>query len=112
MKKVLCKDDTGYKLYLTSSNYSNNGRIYLGLLWFDENSGDYELWDDLTINLSDFMVESDNVIFINNDISDYVLEQLEEIGLLTYLDTMVYNYGRYKKYYLDRDVMREYLETE
>jgi hypothetical protein len=109
MKKVLCKDKDGYKLYLTQAIY-NNDRIYLGLVWYNENEQEYEIWGDLTINLPNAMIEDDNIIFIDSFITDNILEQLEDIGLLTYLDTIQYNMGRYKKYYLNKKVMEEYIK--
>lgn len=103
-RKYICKDEDGYRLYLKKANYTNNGRIYLGL--DDVDGGSY---CDITINLSDFMIEDDNIVFIDSWVDDDLFEKLEKVGLLTYLDTMQYNYGRYKKCLVNTDVMNEYL---
>lgn len=109
MRKSICKDEENYSLYLFKSKYSNNGRIYLGLENYDDNENEYLFWDDLTINLSDFMIEDDNIIFINSYISDSIIEQLEDIGLLTQLDIVQYNMGRYRKCYLNTEIMENFL---
>ena len=48
----------GTNLYLTVGTYFDNGRIYLGLETEDE------LYADITINLSDRLIEDDNCIVI------------------------------------------------
>lgn len=103
-RKYICKDENGYRLYLKTANYTNNGRIYLGL---DDVEG--FSYGDITINLSDFMIENDDIVFIDSMIDDYLFNELEKVGLLTYLDTMQYNFGRYRKCLLDRKIMNEYL---
>lgn len=114
--KPIIKNYYDRDLYLTKNTYLNNGRLYLGLECIEgEELGGrvaytgMELYGDITINLPDQMIESDNIIFADNDLSQDVTSMLEEIGLLTYLDTIQYNYGRYKKYLVDTKVMKEYL---
>lgn len=100
-----CKD---HPLYLTKEKYLND-RLYLSLVYYDKEFG-YELWDDLTINLPELLIENDNIVFINDSISKNILEKLEKIGLLAYLDTVKYNMGRYGKYVVNVDVMNKYIE--
>lgn len=101
-----------YNLYLYKSYYASNGRLYLALDYYDEEEKDYQIFDDLTINLNDLMIENDNIIFTNGDIPEEILEKLEDIGLIAYLDTVKYNYGTYYKYIVNEDVMNKYLKEE
>ena len=111
MRVAVCKDEENTELFLTKSEYRNNGRIYLGFECYDGDSGynNYQPYGDLTINLSDFMIEDDNIIFINSYVSDSIIEQLEDIGLLTQLDVVQYNMGRYRKCYLFTKTMENFL---
>ena len=109
---AVVKDDVNYNLYLEKGQYKSNGRIYLALMFFDEEDKDYHIWDDLTINLDGLDIENDNIIFVNGDIPEYILEQLEDINLISYLDTVQYNYGRYKKYQLNEDILDYILESK
>lgn len=90
-------------LYLTISSYSDNGRIYLGLETEDE------LYADITINLSDRLIEDDNCIFISghvdNDLQDFLIEK--EIIEEPY-NVMQYNMGKYNCSRVNFEKIKEY----
>lgn len=109
MRKEICRDEENYSLFLFKSEYRNNGRLYLGFECYGDDYKSYDFYDDLTINLSDMLIENDDIIFINSYVPDSILEQLENRKLIEYIDIVQYNLGRYKKYKVNRKIMEEYL---
>lgn len=93
----------GTNLYLTISSYLDNGRIYLGL------ETEEELYADITINLSDRLIEDDNCIFISghvyNDLQDFLIEK--EIIEEPY-NVMQYNMGKYNCSRVNFEKIKEY----
>ena len=109
MRKEICRDEENYSLFLFKSEYRNNGRLYLGFECYGDDYKSYDFYDDLTINLSDMQVESDDIIFINSYITDKILQQLENRNIIEYIDIVKYNLGKYMKYKVNRDILNEYL---
>ena len=102
MKKELFKYNDK-DLYLTVAKYSNNGRMYLGL------DCDEGLYDDITINLTDMMLPSEDYAFINSDIGEDLKQLLVDKKIMSEpIDTMQYNMGRYDLVRLYHDVIKEY----
>lgn len=103
-----------YDLYLTLNNYINNGNLYVGIMYYDKEIEDYDLFSDLTINITDYMFELDDEIIINNDIPTDLVEKLEELGIL--IDTYKYAYsgfGAYKVMIFNKELAKDYiLESE
>lgn len=95
----------GKDLYLFATTYACNDRLCLGLV--DKND---ELYCILTINLTEKPLY-ENEIFINGDVSDELLEKLQEnnvFGEIT--DYCKYNMGTYRAVSVDYDVLRKYDE--
>ena len=109
MRKPIANYD-GEDLYLLKSSYANNGRIYLALEYYDTEAKDYELWGDITVNISDFVIENDNIVFIDHNLFDEVYEQLVKVGLLKEIEIMKYNLARFKKCQLNMNIVDEYLK--
>jgi hypothetical protein len=92
-----------FTIYKTT--YRNNGRLAIFLY------EDGEPYATLTINLSDRLIEDDNIVFINSDVSHELVDQLEDAHVLTQLDVVPYNYGRYIKAYINLDELSKYEEV-
>ena len=108
MRKPIANYD-GEDLYLFKSSYANNDRIYLGLEYYDTEAKGYELWGDITVNISDFLIENDNIVFIDHNLFEEVYEQLVKVGLLKEIEIMKYNLAKFKKCALDMKIVEEYL---
>lgn len=96
----------GEDLYLSISNYQNNGRLYMGLETADE---DY--YADITINLSDIPEIGDMAVFLNGDISTELKKALRDADLISNpIQQMPYNYGMYDIVFVNRNKLKEYDE--
>ncbi len=103
MKKMFDEDYNG-KYYLQVSEYSNNNRIYIGVV--NENE---DFVTDVTVNLPDILLENDNQIFLSGDLSDGAKYLLLNKGIISEtLDTRNYNMGKYEVVNVNLDVLREY----
>lgn len=111
MWKSLCKDGDGDKLFLKVDKYCNNNRLYLGLEYCDSD-GDFWDWGDLTTNLSYYDIESESIVFINSDVSERVFKKIVKTGLLYFLGTIKYNNGTYRKCFVNKGVMENYINHE
>lgn len=103
MKQAIAKLDNE-DLYLTISNYSNNGRMYLGLATSED-----DLYDSITINLSDTNEIDKDYIYLSNDISGEIKELLRDKGIIG--ETLMYqqyNMGQYELVKADLNTIREY----
>lgn len=90
-------------MYLTISSYRNNGRLGLLLDTEEEN------YCDITINLSDYPIQDDNVIFLQSYISDELEKFLVDNNVINEPDLSVpYNMGMYKCSTVDFDKIKEY----
>ena len=111
MKKPILKYEYNINLYLYKSNYINNNRLFLALTTDSENKDeDYDLYGDITINLPEYMIEDDNVVFISGDLPTEIYNDLVNVGLLEEIDVVQYNWGRYKKCIVNEKVLKEYTE--
>lgn len=102
MKKLI-GNYKGDNLYLTIASYQNNNRIYIGV------ETEEELYADVTINLSDMYLLDDDYIFVNDDMSKYLRNFLEEKNIIgeIYM-TIQYNIGRYDMAKVDFNILKEY----
>lgn len=99
-----------YDLCFTFNNYINNNRLYVGIMYYDEEIEDYDLYSDLTINITDYMLEFDDEIIINNDIPTDLVKKLEDLGIL--IDTYKYAYSgfsQYKVMIFNKDLAKDYV---
>lgn len=93
-------------LYLYKSKYANNDRIYLGLADKEGN-----LWGDITINLSDLLIEDDNYVFISGDLPTDLKEKIYDTGVFIDLYfTQKYNMGKYDKAMVNTTKLKEYVD--
>ena len=109
MKKVF-DEEMGYKYYLGVSTYRNNNRLYIGV--FDREDGFREEIDysrDITINLSDKIIDSKNKVFLCGDLSDESKYKLIEKGIISKpIEQVQYNMGKYDLVEVNLDVLKEY----
>ena len=102
MKKTI-GNYKGDNLYLIISSYKNNGRIYLGIETEDE------LYDDITINLSDRSLYSNDTVFVNNDMTQDMRSFLEKKGIIgKTIDVTYYNMGKYDLVKVNFDKLKQY----
>jgi hypothetical protein len=103
-----------YDLCLRTSNYVNNNRLYVGIMYYDTELKGYEIFSDLTINIPSYELKNDYEIVINNDTPIDLIEKLEDLGIL--LDTYDYAYSgfsQYKVMIFNKELAKEYmLESE
>lgn len=102
MKKTIGKFK-GDNLYLTIASYQNNNRIYIGI------ETEEELYEDVTINLSDMYLLDDDYIFVNADMTSDLRSFLEEKGIIgETFTTIQYNMGRYDMVKVNFNILKEY----
>lgn len=102
--------DLKYDLYITTSNYSNNGRLYVGLVYYDTEINDYECFTDLTINIPMYMLESENEIILSNDTPKELIDLLLRLGIITDTYKVAYSgYSQYQVVLFNKEVAKEYM---
>lgn len=90
------------ELYLDISSYIN-GRLYLGLNSIEEP------YSDITINLPESTLPSNNTIFLSNDMSSELKSFLKEkniIGETLYLEPC--GRSEYEVAFVDFEILKEY----
>lgn len=96
--------DLNNDYYLNVAQYVNNNRLYIGI----SNQVD-DLVTDITINLPDVEIESNNQIFLSADIQDDIKVKLIDKGIISKIDTtQKYNMGEYQIAYIDFDALKKY----
>lgn len=110
MTKVFCKGLDNEDLYLYKSIYQDfmASSDYYGL-YNNEN----ELYCDITINLSGMFNLAENEIYISNDISNELLQNICSNGVFE--DTkrkQKYNYGEYKIIKINTNKIKDYIKEE
>ena len=96
--------DSNNEYYLNVLRYSCNNRLYIGI----SNQAD-DLISDITINLPDVKIKSNNQIFLSGDVLDEIKFKLIEKGIISEIsDTQKYNMGEYQIAYVNLDILKEY----
>lgn len=96
------------KLSLVIGNYECNGNLYVGLLTKDDES-----YSDITINIVDYLFELDNEVVINGDISNELVDKLEDLGILIDTYKMAFSgFGRYKVMIFNEEVAKDYIKYD
>lgn len=88
MKKPIAKINNK-KIYFDINNYENDKSLYLGLV---DDKG--KLYDELTINFKDMQHIAVDYVYLNNNISDGLIDYLKDKKIFS--DTLTY-----KKYNLE-----------
>lgn len=92
----------GNNLFLSVGIY-NNDRIYVGLDLIDEP------FDDITVNLTDLCLPSDNYTFVNGNLDNELIDFLNDKGIIGEpLETYKYNNGRYYMVSLNHELLKKY----
>ncbi len=87
-------------MYLQVCNYTNNKRLYMGLVTEEEP------YSDITINLPDVGI-SEGYVYLSNDIDDNLKQFLIDNKVIS--DTIVYmkyNYGEYRMVKWNKDTVK------
>jgi len=103
MKRPIAKINNK-EIYLDIGNYENDKSLYLGLV---DDKG--KLYDEITINLKDMPNIAMNYIYINNKISDGLVDYLKDKKIIS--DTLMYkrhSSGSYELVKVDLDELRYY----
>jgi len=103
MKRPIAKINNK-EIYLDIGNYENDKSLYLGLV---DDKG--KLYDEITINLKDMPNIAMNYIYINNKISDGLVDYLKYKKIIS--DTLMYkrhSSGSYELVKVDLDELRYY----
>lgn len=89
-------------LFLSIGLY-NNDRIYVGLDTIDES------FDDITVNLTDLCLPSDDYVFLNGNLDDELIDFLNKKNIIgETIETYRYNNGRFYMVSLNHDTLKEY----
>lgn len=97
-----------YNLYLVLGNYTYGKNLYVGII---TSSG--ENYCDLSINIPTYLFETENEIIINNDISNDLVDKLEELGILTDTYKVAFSgYGRYRVMIFNEEIAKEYIKED
>ncbi len=92
------------KYYLQVASYANNDRLYIGVCDQED-----DLVEDITVNLPDIKIKSDNQIFLSENISDNVKHKLLDKGIISKIETtQKYNMGKYLVANVNLDLLKEY----
>ena len=103
MKRPIVKINNK-EIYLDIGNYENDKSLYLSLV---DDKGN--LYDEITINLKDTPNIAMNYIYINNKISDGLVDYLKDKKIIS--DTLMYKRhcsGSYELVKVDLDELRYY----
>ena len=103
MKRPIAKINNK-EIYLDIGNYENDKSLYLGLV---DDEG--KLYDEITINFKDMANIAMNYIYINNKISDGLIDYLKDKKIIS--DTLMYkrhSSGSYELVKVDLDELRYY----
>lgn len=101
-----------YKLLLELANYYTNNALCINILYYDNDLESWENFTTLTINL-DLLKEEENEIFINNDVSNELIEKLEKLKIITLKNDIIhYNMGTYEKAFFNYDIAKKYIINE
>lgn len=103
MKRPIAKINNK-EIYLDIGNYENDKSLYLGLV---DDKG--KLYDEITINFKDMPNIAMNYIYINNKISDGLVDYLKDKKIIS--DTLMYkrhSSGSYELVKVDLDELRYY----
>ena len=95
----------GEKLGFYLDNYANNGNLYVSL--YTQNNEDYA---DLSINLPNYLLEFEEEIVINGDVSSDLVKKLVDKGIL--IDTFKTAYSGFETYkvmYFNREIAKDYI---
>lgn len=88
---------------LLSVGIYNNDRIYVGLDTIDEP------FDDITVNLTDLCLPSDDYVFLNGNLDDELIDFLNKKNIIgETIETYRYNNGRFYMVSLNHDALKEY----
>lgn len=103
MKRPIAKINNK-EIYLDIGNYENDKSLYLGLVDVEG-----KLYDEITINFKDMANIAMNYIYINNKISDGLVDYLKDKKIIS--DTLMYKRhtsGSYELVKVDLDELRYY----
>ncbi|MBQ2947207.1 MAG: DUF4313 domain-containing protein [Bacilli bacterium] len=103
MKRPIAKINNK-EIYLDIGNYENDKSLYLGLV-----DAEGKLYDEITINFKDMANIAMNYIYINNKISDGLIDYLKDKKIIS--DTLMYkrhSSGSYELVKVDLDELRYY----
>ncbi|MBQ9072302.1 MAG: DUF4313 domain-containing protein [Bacilli bacterium] len=103
MKRPIAKINNK-EIYLDIGNYENDKSLYLGLVDVEG-----KLYDEITINFKDMPNIAMNYIYINNKISDGLVDYLKDKKIIS--DTLMYKRhtsGSYELVKVDLDELRYY----
>lgn len=104
MKKLFDTDSNYNRYYLSVARYACNDRLYIGII--DQID---DLISDITVNLTDVKIKSNNQIFLSGDVLDEIKFKLIEKGIISEIsDTQKYNMGEYQIAYVNLDILKEY----
>ncbi len=91
----------GNDLFLSVGIY-NNDRIYVGLDLIDEP------FDDITVNLTDLYLPSDNYVFMNGNLDNELISFLNDKGIIGEpIETYKYNNGKYYMVSLNHELLKK-----
>lgn len=100
-----------WELGFNIGKYTNNGRIYIGVL--DKKGASFECFSDLTINIPMYLFEEDSEIIINNDAPIELIDLLVKMNILVDTYKFAYSgYSRYKVMRFNKENAREYIVEE
>lgn len=86
------------------ANYMNNSRLAIHLY-----NNDGELFDSITINLSDMITPNKDEVFINADLSKDIVNELKKLGIIEEsYGYRKYNMGQYEFVKINLDKLYEY----
>lgn len=93
------------KLFLFIDEYVNNNRMYIGLI-----NKDGELFNDITINLSDAPLRNNTQIFINSDLSFEIKKLLYKTEVFNKISEQRYNMDNYDIARINKNNLKKYID--
>lgn len=98
-----------YQAFFHTDHYANNGNLYVGIAFFDED-GQPAPWSDLTVNL-DVKCADDCAFIDTNNNSDRIVEWLitHQLGWLTG-NMRSSGFCMYPEFQFNMEKLKEYME--
>ena len=102
-------DDEDMKVCFRVSKYANNERLYVGILCLNDEYQFWEPWCDVTVNLSDEDISSENCAFVDTNNAPYISQWLQDNGIAKFVGEFGFSgFCAYPMMEFDVDKVNEY----
>ena len=113
MKELILKDPwTGedMKAMLSTGKYSNNHRMFLSVLTWDNEWEFWEPWCNITVNLPDKEIPAENFAFVDTNNAPYIAKWLVDNKFARYTEKVAFSgYCQYPLMEFDMEAVKKHV---